>query len=299
MFLVKLYECDIRVYADPIVDKIIDNSNISYKRRMSTNKHMLRDAKVYQGMLVLDKYDLRILKELDSYIVIYNGEKRIELKEVVYDTSITPIVMLHGDGGSFNNGGKNVNLPIFSTYAYIAHTYPNIDPELNQALEDNIYEYNGGAHPFLHHSGSGAGPIDNGTNNQAELSAIIYGLDDIVKNYIPNNVTYPIPVIVSSDSQYVINGCRDWIYNWNMELKSPEDIIRMTNGEMWKKLFDFINDPRLDIRFKWQRGHLEEFDNDDIFATYNMYVDKLCNVEVNRFLEREYPELLSEHERKL
>ena len=54
-------------------------------------------------------------------------------------------------------------------------------------------------------------PFENHTNNRAELYAILYALNIIIKNnYIKNYEE----VIIYTDSEYSLKSCTKWIHKW-------------------------------------------------------------------------------------
>jgi len=48
--------------------------------------------------------------------------------------------------------------------------------------------------------------VENTTCNIMELTAIIEGLSELINP--------KLPVIISTDSQYVVNGITDWVFGW-------------------------------------------------------------------------------------
>jgi ribonuclease HI len=99
--------------------------------------------------------------------------------------------------------------------------------------------------------------VCNTTSNRMEINACIEALDSFT--------IYDKPVLVTSDSQYLINGItHKWISNnWiTMENKSVK------NMDLWKRLLELKN-KFSNIQFEWCRGH-----NDNI---YNIKVDDMVN----------------------
>lgn len=79
------------------------------------------------------------------------------------------------------------------------------------------------------------------TNNRMELMAVIVALESIKKDNIP--------VVIYSDSQYVVNAVeKGWIWNWvkkNFKDKANEDL--------WRRYIPLHT--RFKPTFKWVRGH--------------------------------------------
>lgn len=73
---------------------------------------------------------------------------------------------------------------------------------------------------------------NNGTNNLAESSAILIGLNKInkmVKKVDKKYFNFPIKIHVYSDSLITVESCRDWIYKWIK--RSKNGILKNSNGE--------------------------------------------------------------------
>jgi ribonuclease HI len=98
---------------------------------------------------------------------------------------------------------------------------------------------------------------ENTTNNRMELTAVIQALKAIEPGP---------PVLVVSDSEYVIKGITVWILNWlknGWKSYGGKDVI---NKDLWlelKTLYEAHN-----VQFKHVRGHSGDPDNE--------HCDKLC-----------------------
>jgi ribonuclease HI len=78
------------------------------------------------------------------------------------------------------------------------------------------------------------------TNNQMELSAVIFALKEL---------TEPCAVTVYSDSRYVTEAVnRRWINNW-----VRKDFSGIKNPTLWKQLL--VQLKRHDVTFIWVKGH--------------------------------------------
>lgn len=82
------------------------------------------------------------------------------------------------------------------------------------------------------------------TNNRMELQAVIEGL---------GSLTRPSVVELYSDSQYVLNGLKEWMSGWKRKGWRTASKQPVKNVELWKQL-DALKD-RHEIRFHWVRGH--------------------------------------------
>jgi len=82
------------------------------------------------------------------------------------------------------------------------------------------------------------------TNNRMELMAVIAGLKIITKN--------DIPIIVYSDSQYVVNAIeKGWLNTWiKTNFKGGKK-----NSDLWKEYHELSKNFR--IKMIWVKGHAD------------------------------------------
>ncbi len=80
------------------------------------------------------------------------------------------------------------------------------------------------------------------TNNRMELLAVIEGLE-MIKNRA-------IPVVVYSDSQYVVNAVeKGWLTTWiKTNFKGDKK-----NPDLWKRYYTLSKE--FSVRFVWVKGH--------------------------------------------
>lgn len=114
----------------------------------------------------------------------------------------------------------------------------------------------GGWAYILRHPASGAETEDSGgdpqtTNNRMELQAVIEGLRALTRSSA---------VAIYSDSQYVLNGLKEWLdqwkgRGWRTAAKKP-----VKNEDLWRILDDMRTKHELD--FHWIRGHNEHPENE-------------------------------------
>ncbi len=114
----------------------------------------------------------------------------------------------------------------------------------------------GGWAYILKHGPSGkvreaAGAEMDTTNNRMELMAAIEGLAAL---------TAPSIVDLYSDSQYVLNGLKDWIKNWKAKGWKTSNKQPVKNRELWERLDELAS--RHQVRFHWIRGHSEHPENE-------------------------------------
>ena len=107
----------------------------------------------------------------------------------------------------------------------------------------------GGWAYILRHPDSGAekevtGGETSTTNNRMELLSVINGLKALDR---------PCQVDLYSDSQYVINGMREWMDGWKEKGWKRGKNSPVMNLELWKQLDELRQMHQL--RYHWVRGH--------------------------------------------
>lgn len=114
----------------------------------------------------------------------------------------------------------------------------------------------GGWAYILRHPASGkereqAGAEIETTNNRMELIAVIRGLEALKE---------PAEVDIFSDSQYVLNGLKEWMESWKKRGWRTADKKPVKNRELWEEL-DALKSKHT-LRFHWIRGHNEHPENE-------------------------------------
>lgn len=114
----------------------------------------------------------------------------------------------------------------------------------------------GGWAYILKHPASGKEREESGgeamtTNNRMELMAVIQGL---------NALKSRSRVELWSDSQYVLNGLKEWMAGWKKKGWKTAGKQPVKNQDLWMKL-DELKDQH-DISFHWVRGHNEHPENE-------------------------------------
>jgi len=107
----------------------------------------------------------------------------------------------------------------------------------------------GGWGLVLRHPGTGreverSGAERRTTNNRMELLAVIEGL---------GMLTRPSVVDLYSDSQYVLNGLREWMAGWKARGWRTASKKPVKNVELWQRLDELM--ATHEVRFHWIRGH--------------------------------------------
>lgn len=83
------------------------------------------------------------------------------------------------------------------------------------------------------------------TNNRMELTAAIEALSALKE---------PCEVIMTSDSQYLINGItKGWAVSWREKGWKKADKSPALNPDLWQKLLDLLEIHK--VEFVWVKGH--------------------------------------------
>ena len=110
------------------------------------------------------------------------------------------------------------------------------------------------------------GGVEQTTNNQMELTAVIKGLEALKKNFSGS-------VIVYTDSQYVQKGMSEWIFNWKKNGWKTAAKKPIANAELWQQLDALA--AQFNIQWQWVKGHNGNINNET--------ADKLANLGIKNF----------------
>ncbi|MBN8598876.1 MAG: ribonuclease HI [Planctomycetes bacterium] len=106
-------------------------------------------------------------------------------------------------------------------------------------------------HPATGKELENAGAEPDTTNNRMELMAVIRGLEALKA---------PSIVELFSDSQYVLNGLKEWMEGWKKKGWRTASKQPVKNIDLWQEL-DALKS-RHELRFHWIRGHNEHPENE-------------------------------------
>jgi ribonuclease HI len=106
-------------------------------------------------------------------------------------------------------------------------------------------------HPSSGKEREGAGAELVTTNNRMELRAVIEGLSALTASSV---------VDLTSDSQYVLNGLREWMPQWKRRGWRTAANKPVKNQDLWEQLDLLLQ--RHEVRFHWIRGHNEHPENE-------------------------------------
>lgn len=110
------------------------------------------------------------------------------------------------------------------------------------------------------------GPSKGGTNNTAEMDALIEALNIILESKLYEKVKR---IRIYSDSQTVVNGTNDWINGWKRRNWIASSGLPVANKSLWEvidKLWSEVKATGVDIIFSWVKGHATNHGN--ILADY-------------------------------
>ncbi|HZR80243.1 MAG TPA: ribonuclease HI [Candidatus Binatia bacterium] len=102
------------------------------------------------------------------------------------------------------------------------------------------------------------------TNNQMELRAVLEGLRALRE---------PCDVEVFSDSQYVVNGMRQWIHDWKRRGWRTADRKPVKNEDLWRALDEEAGRHR--TSWHWVRGHDGHPENERADALANAAIAEI------------------------
>ncbi|MBA1157938.1 ribonuclease HI [Microvirga mediterraneensis] len=96
------------------------------------------------------------------------------------------------------------------------------------------------------------------TNNKMEMTAAIKALEA---------VPHGVPIILHSDSQYVIKGAREWLHGWKARGWRKADGKPVLNQDLWMQM-DAVMVGR-NITWKWVKGHAGHTENERVDGLAN------------------------------
>ncbi len=91
------------------------------------------------------------------------------------------------------------------------------------------------------------------TNNRMEMMAAIKAIEAIKPGFSG-------PIVLFTDSTYVLKGITEWIHGWKKRGWKKSDKKPVINKDLWQRL-DALNSER-DIQWKWVKGHAGDIGNE-------------------------------------
>lgn len=104
------------------------------------------------------------------------------------------------------------------------------------------------------------------TNNRMELMAAIAGLEALKRRS---------RVRLTTDSQYVYNGMRQWLKEWKRRNWKTAARKPVKNADLWQRLDAAA--AAHDVELSWVRGHAGHADNERADELANVAVDELLH----------------------
>ena len=104
------------------------------------------------------------------------------------------------------------------------------------------------------------------TNNRMELLAAIRGLEALKR---------PASVILTTDSQYVMKGVREWMPNWKKRGWKTASKQPVKNVDLWQQLDALVS--QHEVEWRWVRGHTGHRENELADELANMCVQYILS----------------------
>lgn len=102
------------------------------------------------------------------------------------------------------------------------------------------------------------------TNNRMELVAAIQGLQALKKTS---------QVILTTDSEYVMKGIREWMPNWKKRGWKTSSRQPVKNADLWQQLDELVT--QHEVEWRWVRGHSGHRENEIADALANQGVEQV------------------------
>jgi len=107
------------------------------------------------------------------------------------------------------------------------------------------------------------------TNNKMELSAVIFGLEHLLKMHPETKA-----ISVHTDSAYTMNAMKDWVHNWRKNDWKKSNGKPIENPELIKRLYQLCYESGLNINWVKVKAHQKIGTKD--YDAFNDYVDQLA-----------------------
>ncbi|QJD58546.1 ribonuclease HI [Pseudomonas sp. gcc21] len=102
------------------------------------------------------------------------------------------------------------------------------------------------------------------TNNRMELTAAIRGLEALKR---------PAQVVLTTDSEYVMKGIREWMPNWKKRGWKTASKQPVKNADLWQELDSLVNQHQ--VEWRWVKGHSGHPENELADELANLGVEKV------------------------
>lgn len=102
------------------------------------------------------------------------------------------------------------------------------------------------------------------TNNRMELYAAIAALEALTQSCL---------VELTTDSQYLRNGIREWLPNWKRRGWKTAARKPVKNQDLWQRLDQAVQ--QHEVNWHWVKGHSGHDDNELVDQLANEAIDKM------------------------
>lgn len=129
----------------------------------------------------------------------------------------------------------------------------------------------GGWSAFWEHNGQSMellGGAPGTTNNRMELEAPLRALEWLIREGFSG------PLVVRSDSQYVVKGLNEWRKGWERRQWRASTGEPVKNADLWRPFFAAVDHFKGQARFEWVRGHNGDPGNEraDLLAREGLFM---------------------------
>lgn len=125
-----------------------------------------------------------------------------------------------------------------------------------EATTGDTYLQDNPAVTVIHYIDSVRSIVPNSTNNEAELYALLTGLEIIV-------IAKPVTAHLVLDSEYVLKGCTTWLKGWMRGNWVKADGSAVSNSDMWRRVAALLElcTATTKLSWEWVKGHSDNVGN--------------------------------------
>jgi ribonuclease HI len=110
------------------------------------------------------------------------------------------------------------------------------------------------------------------TNNKMEILAVIGAYRQFEQYLLDNPFQHPNPVMLFTDSKYVVDGLNQWTAGWKSKGWKKADGKTPENLELWQEI-DALKEKFSHIKVGWVKGHNGHPQNEHCDALANRLLD--------------------------
>lgn len=103
------------------------------------------------------------------------------------------------------------------------------------------------------------------TNNRMEMTAVICALEAL------KHARHP--VILTTDSRYVMDGLTKWLPGWKKNGWKTAAKKPVKNVDLWKRLDELVSQHK--IEWHWVKGHSGHAENERVDELANIAIDEM------------------------